>query len=245
MKRALATVLALAAYAVLASCEREMQDMYRQPRFDRNESSTLFADGRATRPPPPGSVAVAEGTLAMTSSGMRGERAREARAAALAASSAGAPTLAQLERGRERFEIVCSPCHSVVGDGDGTVVRRGFPRPPSYHEERLRNAPDRHFFDVITNGYGVMFSYADRVAPADRWAIVAYIRALQISQHAELARLPQAVQDELVATLPARISTSSPTTAASSPTTATASRTTTVPSPTASAATPASTPGAR
>ena len=220
MKRATASVLALAACAALASCEREMQDMYRQPRFDRNESSTLFADGRATRPPPPGSVAVAEGTLAMTSSGTRGDRAREASAAALAASSAGAPTLAQLERGRERFEIVCSPCHSVVGDGDGTVVRRGFPRPPSYHEERLRNAPDRHFFDVITNGYGVMFSYADRVAPADRWAIVAYIRALQLSQHAELARLPQPLQAELAAALPANPAASSPIATASAPTAA-------------------------
>jgi mono/diheme cytochrome c family protein len=210
MKRAIATLLALADCLVLASCEREMQDMYRQPRFDPNAPSTLFADGRATRPPPPGSVAMARGTLAMTSSGRRGERASEARAAAFAASSAGAPTMATLERGRERFEIVCSPCHSVVGDGDGTVVQRGFPAPPSYHQERLRAAPDRHFFDVITNGYGVMSSYADRVAPEDRWAIVAYIRALQLSQHAELARLPRAVQDELAAALPPKPAASSP-----------------------------------
>ncbi len=210
MSRALRVALALAGCVALASCEREMQDMYRQPRFDPNERSTLFDDGRASRPPPPGSVAMARGTLAMTSSGRRGERADEARAAAYAASSAGAPTMARLERGRERFEIVCSPCHSVVGDGDGTVVRRGFPRPPSYHEARLRSAPDRHFFDVITNGYGVMYSYADRVAPEDRWAIVAYIRALQLSQHAELARLPAPLQAELAAALPARSAASSP-----------------------------------
>ncbi|MBV9891736.1 MAG: cytochrome c [Rhizobacter sp.] len=208
--------VALAGCLVLASCEREMQDMYRQPRFDPNEPSTLFDDGRASRPSPSGSVAMARGTLAMTSSGRRGERAAQAGEAANAAMSAGAPTMALLERGRERFEIVCSPCHSVVGDGDGTVVRRGFPRPPSYHQERLRNAPDRHFFDVITNGYGVMYAYADRVAPEDRWAIVAYIRALQLSQHAELARLPAALQAELVAALPALSTASSPV-AASAP----------------------------
>lgn len=219
MKRASGAVLVLAGCVVLASCEREMQDMYRQPRFDPNEPSTLFPDGRASRPPPPGSVAVARGTLAMTSSGRRGGRASEAREAAYASSTA-APTMAVLERGRERFEIVCSPCHSAVGDGDGTVVRRGFPAPPTYHQERLRAAPDRHFFDVITNGYGVMSSYADRVAPEDRWAIVAYIRALQLSQHAELARLPQPLQAELAAALPARSAASSPLAAASTPTAA-------------------------
>jgi len=214
------TLLALAGCVALASCEREMQDMYRQPRFDPNEPSTLFADGRATRPPPPGSVAVARGTLAMTSSGRREEQASEARRAAYAASWAAAPTMAMLARGRERFEIVCSPCHSVVGDGDGTVVRRGFPAPPTYHQDRLRAAPDRHFFDVITNGYGVMSSYADRVAPEDRWAIVAYIRALQLSQHAELARLPQPLQAELAAALPANPAASSPIATASAPTAA-------------------------
>ena len=194
--------IAIAGCIVLASCEREMHNMYRQPRFDTDEPSTLFPDGRATRPPPRGSVAVAAGTLAMTSSGRRGEDERAARTAALAASAAGAPTMARLERGRERFEIACAPCHSPVGDGDGTVVRRGFPRPPSYHEERRRAATDRYLFDVITNGHGVMYSYADRVAPEDRWAIVAYIRALQLSQHAELGRLPAPLQAELAATRP-------------------------------------------
>jgi hypothetical protein len=91
------------------------------------------------------------------------------------------------------------PCHSPVGDGDGRVVRRGFPRPPSYHEQRLRDAPDRHFYDVITNGYGIMHSYADRVPPQDRWAIVAYIRALQLSQNAPVAQLPPALRAKLAA----------------------------------------------
>jgi mono/diheme cytochrome c family protein len=202
MTAAARAVAVLVASIALASCEREMHDMYRQPRFDRDEASPLFADGRATRPPPPQSVAVAAGTLATTSSGRRGERARDAGQAALAAASAPPPTMATLARGRERFDIVCSPCHSVVGDGDGTVVRRGFPAPPSYHQERLRSAPDRHFFDVITNGHGVMASYADRVAAEDRWAIVAYIRALQLSQHAELARVPAPLQAELAASTP-------------------------------------------
>jgi mono/diheme cytochrome c family protein len=102
-----------------------------------------------------------------------------------------------LQRGRERFEIYCAPCHSPLGDGDGLVARRGFPHPPSYHDERLRRAPDRHFYDVMSEGYGVMASYADRVAPSDRWAIVAYIRALQLSQHAPVAALPPGAREHL------------------------------------------------
>lgn len=88
-------------------------------------------------------------------------------------------TLALLRRGQERFRIYCTECHSELGDGNGMVVQRGFPHPPSYHEARLRNAPTQHFYDVMTNGYGVMYSFAYRVQPVDRWAIAAYIRALQ------------------------------------------------------------------
>ncbi|HWE72342.1 MAG TPA: cytochrome c [Stellaceae bacterium] len=98
-------------------------------------------------------------------------------------------TLALLQRGQERFNIFCSPCHGRVGDGHGMIVERGFPAPPSYFIDRLLAAPSQHFYDVITNGYGAMFSYADRVTPADRWAIAAYIRALQASQHAAIAQL--------------------------------------------------------
>jgi mono/diheme cytochrome c family protein len=100
-------------------------------------------------------------------------------------------TPALLARGQQRFNIYCAPCHDRVGDGNGMIVQRGFPRPPSYHIDRLRQAPSQHFYDVITNGYGAMYSYAARVAPADRWAIVAYIRALQASQDATLAQLPE------------------------------------------------------
>jgi mono/diheme cytochrome c family protein len=99
-------------------------------------------------------------------------------------------TLALLERGQERFRIYCTPCHSELGDGHGMIVQRGFPPPPSYTIERLRQAPVQHFYDVITNGHGAMYSYAERVQPLDRWAIVAYIRALQLSQYAKVAVVP-------------------------------------------------------
>jgi mono/diheme cytochrome c family protein len=99
-------------------------------------------------------------------------------------------TLALLERGQQRFDIYCAPCHSRVGDGHGMIVERGFPAPPSYMIDRLRQAPVQHFYDVITNGYGAMYPYAARVVPADRWAIAAYIRALQASGDARLADVP-------------------------------------------------------
>lgn len=99
-------------------------------------------------------------------------------------------TMALLERGKQRFEVYCAPCHSRLGDGDGMITQRGFPHPPSYHSDALRSAPDQHFYDVITNGHGVMYAYADRVEPADRWAIVAYIRALQASANASLSDVP-------------------------------------------------------
>jgi len=95
-----------------------------------------------------------------------------------------------MARGQQRFNIYCSPCHSQIGDGNGMVVQRGYKRPPSYHIERLRKAPIGYFFDVMTNGFGAMPDYSQQVAPADRWAIAAYIRALQLSQHATEADLP-------------------------------------------------------
>lgn len=195
MRRTLAVTLWAA--LALGGCEREMHDMYQQPRYDPGDASPLFANGMADRPPPAGSVPVAAGTRAATSSGRHG---RELPAQWRQADAARQPppiTGALLQRGQERYSIYCLPCHSPVGDGDGPVVRRGFPAPPSYHEQRLRDAPDRHFYDVISNGYGIMHSYADRVAPPDRWAIVAYIRALQLSQRAQVAQLPPAVRTKL------------------------------------------------
>jgi mono/diheme cytochrome c family protein len=106
-------------------------------------------------------------------------------------------SLALLRRGQQRYRIYCTPCHSELGDGNGMVVQRGFPHPPSYHIDRLRDASTQHFFDVMTDGYGDMYSFAGRIAPADRWAIAAYIRALQLSQHATLASLSDAQQAAL------------------------------------------------
>ncbi len=101
-------------------------------------------------------------------------------------------TEALLQRGRERFDIYCAVCHGPAGYGNGEIVQRGFPAPPSYHIDRLRQAPTQHFYDVITNGYGAMFPYAQRVAPEDRWAIAAYIRALQASQDVPVSALTPA-----------------------------------------------------
>jgi len=191
----------------LGGCERTFRDMYDQPRYKPLAKSSLWPDGRSSRPPVDFTQAYSAGTFAGSSSGRIGivtpaptigplDALREAlrpqvgQAAAEETAVKLPPiTTALLARGRQRFEIFCSPCHSVAGDGDGMVARRGFPHPPSFHSDRLREASDQHFYAVITNGYGVMHSYATRVEPADRLAIVAYIRALQLSQHAPLASL--------------------------------------------------------
>lgn len=206
MNSARATALLLA-MLTLSGCERAMHDMYAQPKYKPQAPSRLFADGNSARPPPVGSIPRASGAAADTSSGRLGrEESLAAPGAAMPLDAHGHSlaqgdahevrytnplpvTLALLQRGRERFDIYCGPCHGSSGAGDGMIVRRGFPAPPSYHTERLRNAPDSHFYQVISNGYGIMYPYADRVAPRDRWAIVAYIRALQLSQHVPRDRL--------------------------------------------------------
>jgi mono/diheme cytochrome c family protein len=160
-------LLSLLCVSLLAACD----DMNHQPRYDSYEKSALFADGKALQAPPDGTVA----------------RDDPGEAAALA--NRPAITLDLLKRGEERFGIYCTPCHDAGGYGNGTVPARGFPHPPSFHIDRLRNAPSRYFVDVITNGHGVMYSYADRVSPSDRWAIAAYIRALQLSQNAVASSL--------------------------------------------------------
>ncbi len=135
-----------------------------QPKYQEYEPAPLFRNGRVLQEPVAGTVA--RGDLEQ----VQAER------------PALTPSL--LARGRQQFDIFCSPCHDRLGTGNGMVVQRGMPRPPSYHIDRLRTADDQHFYDVITHGYGAMYSFASRVAPADRWAIVAYIRALQLSQNA-------------------------------------------------------------
>jgi mono/diheme cytochrome c family protein len=115
-----------------------------------------------------------------------------------------AATAQLLARGRQRYEIFCTPCHGTAGDGQGMIVLRGFPRPPDFASGRLLHASAQHFYDTITNGKGEMYSYAARVPPADRWAIAAYIRALQLSRHAVIAALPQQDQARIAAAEPAR-----------------------------------------
>jgi hypothetical protein len=183
-------IVLLVGAALLAGCEKIARNMYDQPRYKPMRESPLFADGTSARPPVPGTVPAASGNLAGTSSGRVGAEQEALKEKLEKAQTLPFPiTLQLLRRGRERFDIYCSPCHSVVGDGDGMVARRGFPHPPSYHIDRLRNAPDRHFYDVMSDGYGIMRPYSDRLPPEDRWAIVAYIRALQLSQYARLEDL--------------------------------------------------------
>jgi mono/diheme cytochrome c family protein len=192
----------------LTGCERGLHQMYDQPKYKPLTPTELFADGNSSRPEVAGTVPRSAGALAGSSSGRMGDVAPELAPGPAVGVNANGGTLALnnhtvipvyanplpitpalLARGRERFDINCAPCHSTVGDGDGMIVRRGFPSPPSYHTDRLRNAPDSHFYQVISNGYGAMYPYADRIAPADRWAIVAYIRALQLSQHLPASEL--------------------------------------------------------
>lgn len=195
--RGLALVVPLT--LALAGCERQMQDMYRQPRYEPDVASPLWPDGRADRPPVPGTVAAAAGQLAGTSSARRGRDVPSQWTAADQAQGPPPVSRTLLLRGQERYSIYCLPCHGPLGDGQGPVARHGFPNPPSYHQPRLREAPDRYLFDVITQGHGVMYSYADRVDAQDRWAIVAYLRALQLSQAVPVAQLPPALREKVEA----------------------------------------------
>lgn len=164
----------LLALCLLAACGPNMQN---QPKYKPQAASAFFADGRAARPPVADTVARGQ---AQTDSYYTTGLVNGTPVVAFPAPV----TREQLERGHERYDIYCAVCHGLAGYGDGMIVQRGFPPPPSFHSDALREAPVGHFYDVITNGYGVMYPYASRVAPDDRWAIAAYIRALQLSQHA-------------------------------------------------------------
>jgi hypothetical protein len=169
------------ALLLLAGCRQKMAD---QPRYEPLAHSTFFDDGRAARPLEEGTVA--RGQLRNDRhlyTGKEGDK--------LVDTFPFAVTLERLARGQERYNIFCSPCHDRVGTGQGMIVRRGYRAPESFHIDRLRQAPAGYFFDVMTNGFGVMSDYAQQVHPEDRWAIVAYIRALQLSQHATLADVPE------------------------------------------------------
>jgi len=151
----------------LAACGRQRMDS--EPRYDTYAASARFPHRQSALPAVDGTVPVS------TEDEKPPPR-----------------TLALLERGRERFGIYCSVCHGPFGDGDGVVVvRDGFPAPPSLHDERVRDAPDEHYWDVVTHGYGIMYPYANRLPPRDRWAVIGFVRALQLARHADVARHPE------------------------------------------------------
>lgn len=167
--RYLTALFALAATLGLAACSQPK--MENQPKYEAYETAPDWPDGQSARRPPAGTVA------------------RDARLGPRPDSLPMPLDKALLDRGQRQYEINCLPCHGRVGYADGMVVQRGFPKPPSFHTDRLRAVPLSHFYDVITDGYGVMYSYSDRVEPDERWAIAAYIRALQTSQHVPASAL--------------------------------------------------------
>jgi mono/diheme cytochrome c family protein len=172
----------------LMACQQQMAD---QPRYKPLAQSVFFGDERSARPLVEGTVA--RGQLRADEQFYTGKSNGK-----LVDTFPFPITGPVLLRGQERFDIFCAPCHDRVGTGQGTVVRRGFRPPPSYHIDRLRQAPAGHFFDVMTHGFGAMPDYAEQIPAKDRWAIAAYIRALQLSQHAALTDVPKKEQQRLL-----------------------------------------------
>jgi mono/diheme cytochrome c family protein len=185
-----ATSYRLLTAALVLMCAACRQDMHDQPKYTAYKRSDFFADQRSARP-------VVEGTIAqghlnddeLLHTGRIGGQP--------ATMFPFAVDDALMRRGRERYDIFCSPCHGLTGDGDGMVVQRGYRRPPSFHIDRLRQAPPGHVYDVIANGFGAMPDYAAQIPVRDRWAIAAYIRALQLSQNANVAVLSPDAQGRL------------------------------------------------
>ena len=181
--RALCVAVAL---PFLAGCSLK-QDMAQQPKNRPLSPSDFFADGRSERP-------LLENTVS------RGSVAEDELLVSKESNSFPLPvTLELLERGENRYKIFCTPCHGLQGDGNGLVSMRGMKHPPSFHQDRLRQEPNGYIYDVISNGFGSMFGYAAQVPPRDRWAIVAYLRALQLSRNAHVADLPSDVREKLSA----------------------------------------------
>lgn len=190
IRRGISSVSGIAALALVCFASGCRQDMQVQPRYNPYDASSFFDDSRSSRPPVPGTIA--RGQLHLDDLLYTGKiDGKEADVFPFEI------TRADLERGRVRFNVYCSPCHDVTGSGRGMIVLRGFPPPPSLHLDRLRQAPAGHFFDVMTNGIGVMYSYSSRVNAEDRWRIAAYIRALQLSRQATFDDVPAAKQKTL------------------------------------------------
>jgi mono/diheme cytochrome c family protein len=185
--------LALPALLLLLWCAGCQQEMAEQPSCRPLAPSTFYDDGQSARPLVQGTVP--RGEMGSSPSGVSLVVARTDLAQKPYVDAFPLPvTRETLDRGRERYAIYCALCHGPLGYGDGVVVQRGFTRPPVYHDDRLRSAPAGYFFDVITHGYGSMPDYAAQVPPRDRWAIVAYLRALQFSQYAPVDELPEPVR---------------------------------------------------
>jgi len=178
MRCAAAAVLALG----LAGCR---QDMHNQPKYRGFRENVFFSDLRSARP-------LVEGVVARDHLDEDPSFYQGAGSAGPLAGNRLGSSAAVLARGQERYNIYCTPCHDRTGSGEGMIVQRGYKQPPSFHDDRLRAMPDGYFFQVMTNGFGTMPTYRTQVNARDRWAIVAYIRALQLSQHAALADVPEA-----------------------------------------------------
>ena len=183
--RSLVTVCVLAMLFSAAGCRYLKQDMATQPKNKPFSPSDFFDDGRSERP-------LADNTVA------RGSIADDVLLVPKDSNAFPLPVNRELlERGQDRYKIFCTPCHGLQGDGNGMVAMRGMKHPPSFHQDRLRQAPNGYFFDNITNGFGAMYGYSAQIPPRDRWAIVAYLRALQLSRNARVADLPTELREEL------------------------------------------------
>jgi mono/diheme cytochrome c family protein len=215
-------------FLALVGCQQEMG---KQPAFRPLEKNSFFADGRSERPLVRGTIARGQLETDVGFFTGRRERLPKPEIVAAAGQEAGKPAVRQvnpddmssyidtiplevtsefIDRGRERYTIYCAVCHGEYGYGDGVVVNRGFTAPPSYHIDRLRSAPVGYLFAVQTYGYGAMADYAEQIAPRDRWAIVAYLRALQLSQNVQLADLPAAERGRIVVKLESQTKSESP-----------------------------------
>jgi hypothetical protein len=172
----------------IAGCDNTLrQDMANQPRVNPLAPSQFFDDGRSGRP-------IIDNTV------VRGSVENDALYEPKDSNAFPLPlTRELLQRGQERYAIFCTPCHGLQGDGQGMVAMRGMKHPPSYHQERLRAEPNGYYFDVVTNGFGAMYGYSSQIPPRDRWAIIAYVRALQLSRNAPVGELPAELREKLVA----------------------------------------------
>ena len=183
--RSLVTVSLTAILLLAAGCRYLRQDMADQPKNLPLTPSDFFEDGRSGRP-------LVDNTVA------RGSIADDALFVPKDSNAFPLPVNRELlERGQDRYKIFCTPCHGLQGDGNGMVAMRGMKHPPSFHQDRLRQAPNGYFFDNITNGFGAMYGYSAQIPPRDRWAIIAYVRALQLSRNARVPDLPAELREKL------------------------------------------------